>query len=141
MRSYDNAAAITAAPSNAFLDPVLRHLLAERVQDWTVTDLLDLTHVLVVESGDSEADIVREVAFSPLSNSIDGRFGSPEFQGPQFDWIERHDGWFELIQTFQDGFAFVLFVEVAPGTNPELLDLCREYAAERAESGAAGEPA
>lgn len=129
MLSYDNAAAIAAAPTTASLDPRLQQLIADRVHDWTVTSLLELTHLLIVQAEDSEKDIVEEIAFSPLENPLDGnRFGSSGFV-PPFDWLQRHDGWFELIQTVSNsGFAFVLFIEDADGADPSLQALCRAYA-------------
>lgn len=131
MLSFDNAAAIAAAPTNASIDPALRQLLADRVHDWTVTDLLDLTHVLVVQIGDAENDIVEEIAVSPMENPLDGRrFGSPLFV-PAFDWLQDHGGWFELIQTVSNsGFAFVLFIEDAEGVDRSLRSLCHAYADE-----------
>ena len=142
MLSFADPASIVAAPTHAPNDAVLQRLLADRVHDWAATDLLELTHLLIVGPGDSEDDIVREVAFSPLISSIDRiPYGSPGFQ-PPFDWIEAHPGWFELIQTVgNDGFAFVLFVEDAPGTAPELLAMCRSGAEQPAGSIAAEEPA
>ena len=129
MLSFDNAAAIAAAPTSASIDPALRQLLADRVHDWAATDLLGLTHLLIVQAGDTEEDILKEVAFSPLANPLNGsRFGSPAFR-PAFDWLQGHGGWFELIQTVaNDGFAFVLFIEEAEGSDPALLSLCRTYA-------------
>lgn len=128
MLSFDSAAAIAAAPTTASIDPVLRQLLADRVHDWATTDLLDLTYLLIVQAGDAEEDILEAVAFSPLVNPIDGRrFGSKGFV-PHWDWLEAHDGWWELIVTFGDGYAFVLFIEDSEGTDPELRALCRTYA-------------
>lgn len=129
MISFDNAGAIAAAPTNAFIDPALRQLLADRVHDWAATDLLGLTHLLIVQAGDTEGDILKEAAFSPLSNPLNGsRIGSPAFQ-PAFDWLQDHGGWFELIQTVSnDGFAFVLFIEDAEGADRALISLCRTYA-------------
>ena len=129
MLSFYDAAAIAAAPTTASIDPTLKQLLADRIHDWTATDLLDLTHLLIVQSGDTEEGILEEVAFSPLVNPIDRRrFGSKEFV-PHWDWLERHRGWFELIITVaNDGYAFVLFIEDAEGVDPELRALCRTYA-------------
>lgn len=125
MLSYDNAAAIAAAPEDA-TEPELKELLADRVHDWAATDLLGLTHLLIVQAGDAEQDIVDEVGFSPLVSPIDGaRFGSPQFH-PHHDWLEQHVGWTEL--TFcigNDGWACVMFVQDADGADPELLALCR----------------
>lgn len=130
MLSFYTAAAIAAAPTNASVDPALRLLLADRVHDWAATGLLGLTHLLIVQPGDTEEDIVEEVAFSPLVNPIDGfRWGSADFQ-PHHDWLERRGGWFELVFAVgNDGFAFVLFVQDADGADPELLSLCRACAA------------
>jgi hypothetical protein len=129
MLSFHDAAAIAAAPTIAAIDLNLRQLLADRVQHWTTTDLLNLTHLLIIEPGDSEEDIVEEVAFSPLVSSIDGeRFGSDSFV-PPFDWLSKVGGYFELIQTVgNDGFAFVLFIADAEGVASELRSLCRTYA-------------
>lgn len=129
MLSFYTAEAIAAAPTNASIDPALRRLLADRVSDWTTTCLLDHTHLLIVEAGDTEQDIVAEVAFSPLINPLDGeRFGSSRFV-PHWDWFEEHQGWFELVFTVgNDGFAFVLLIRDADGVDPDLLSLCRAQA-------------
>jgi hypothetical protein len=135
MLSCADPAAIAAAPNHAPNDPALQKLLADRIHDWAATDLLGLTHLLVVEAGDTEQQVVEEIAYSPLVNPINGaRFPSPAYL-PPFDFLERHDGWFELIQTVaNDGFAFVIFIEDVEEGDPELLNLCRTYARE-------GEPA
>jgi hypothetical protein len=95
--------------------------------------LLDLTHILVIEPGDTEQAIVDAIGFSPLVSPLDGwRYGSNNFH-PYWDGpVWRHDGWFELIVTVgNDGFAFILLIADEPGMLPELLDLCREFAAGR----------
>ena len=129
MLSFHDAAAITAAPNAATIDPTLKQLLADRVHDWKATDLLDLTHLAVVQAGDSEKSIIDEVAFSPLSNPLDGRrFGTKGFE-PCWDWLERHDGWFEMIVTVgNDGFAFVLMIQDSDAIDPQLRQLCQTYA-------------
>jgi hypothetical protein len=128
MLAFDNPAAIAGAPSTPGLDPVITQLLKDRVHDWAATDLLGLTHVLVVQLGDSEQTILDEIPFSPLTNSMnDSRFGSPDFE-PPFDWLSTHDGWAEIIATVSnDGFAFHLFIELAPDADPDLLALVRAY--------------
>jgi hypothetical protein len=129
MLSLHDAATITAAPNSASIDPTLKQLLADRIHDWTATDLLDLTHLLIVQAGDTEAAVIAEVAFSPSVNPLDGRrFGSKGFE-PGWDWLERHDGWFEMIVTVgNDGFAFVLFIQDSDGIEPQLRQLCEAYA-------------
>ena len=86
------AAAIAAAPKDASLDPHLRQLLADRVHDWTTTDLLDLTYLVIVEAGDSESDILAAVGYSPFVNPLDdSRFGSPSFT-PPWTWLGAASG-------------------------------------------------
>ena len=84
----------------------LKELLHKRIYQIFGDGLADLTHLLVIEAGDTEAMVRAEVAFSPL---------------------EDHGGWFEL--TFcvgNDGFAFVLLVQDEPGSGwPELRAACR----------------
>ena len=60
------------------LDPCLHTLIERRFA--ALGELADWTDLLVVEPGDSEQDVVREVGFSPLVEPIDGaRFGSEGF--------------------------------------------------------------
>jgi hypothetical protein len=114
------------------LDPRLQQLLADRIHDARETNLLGLTHLLVVQPGDCEHTIAEEICLSPLTNPIDGeRFGSVDFQ-PWWDWLQQHDGWFEMIITVgNSGFAFILLIQDADGVQPELLSLCRTYVEER----------
>lgn len=103
------------------LEPNLHKLLQGRIEDALALELGGLTHFLVVEPGDEEGDIIEAIGFSPLVS----RLGGIHLQ-PDWDWIERHEGWWELVYTVaNDGFAFILFVQDAPGVLPALLDLCR----------------
>jgi hypothetical protein len=44
--------------------------------------------------------------------------------------MEKHTGWWELVYTVaNDGFAFLVLVQDAPGVLPDLLALCRAAAA------------
>jgi hypothetical protein len=128
MLSLYDKSSIEAALASP-LQPDLRKLLTDRISDAAASDLLDLTHFLVVQPGDCEHNIADEICLTPLTNPIDGeRFGSPEFQ-PWWDYLEAHDGWFEMIITVgNSGFAFILLIEDAEGVQPELLSLCRAYA-------------
>jgi hypothetical protein len=111
------------------LEPKLQHLLVDRIKDTASLDLLDLTHIVVVEPGESEEDLQEEISLSPTINPIDGeRYPSAQFQ-VWWDWLERHDGYWEMIITVADtGFAYLLFVPDADNTDPKLRDLCRTYA-------------
>lgn len=103
---------------------LLKTLLDDRLADTIQCGLQDLTHVLVVESGDRESDIVDALGFSPLISRIDGIRDQPDW-----DWLEQHEGWWELLYTIgNDGFAYILFVEDAEGEPSELALLCRHHA-------------
>lgn len=112
------------------LDPKLHALLADRIQDTIDCDLTELTHIVVASM---EAEIVAETTFSPLVNPIDGkRWPNPGFI-PGWDWLERHEGFFELIVTVGDsGFAYILIIPDADETEADLLDMCRHFAGEPA---------
>ncbi len=101
------------------LGKVLRVLIEDRLADILHCGLQELSHVLVVEAGDTEQQIIEAIGFSPLQSRIDNRPNCPGW-----DWIERHDGWWELLDTVgNSGFAYTLLVKDAEG--PPLADLCR----------------
>jgi hypothetical protein len=121
---YDRATMAHALTLN--LDPTLLRLLGDRIAALG-EELIDWTEYLVVEAGDTEADIVRHIGFSPLVESIDGvRFGERGFH-EHWDWLTNHGGWYEMSVSFGSTFAYVLFVEKAEGVPPDLLELCSEY--------------
>ena len=105
---------------NQPLAPELKTLLKDRLTDTLHCGMQDHTHVLVVEAGDTEQQIIEAVGFSPLRSRIDNLPNTPDW-----DWIERHDGWWELLYCVGDsGFAFILLAEDDPGS--ELARLCRD---------------
>lgn len=102
------------------LQPDLHDLIANRLQDAFACELADLTHILVIQTGDTEAQIVNAIGFSPLVSRMDGNRLQPDW-----DHIEQHPGHWELVYTVgNSGFAFLVFVERADGVLPELLSLC-----------------
>ncbi|MEP9403430.1 hypothetical protein [Sphingomonas sp. VNH70] len=113
------------------IDPQLRRLLERRfaalITPWG--DLTDWTEWIILEPGDEESDIVREVGFSPLVEPVDGaRFGTAGFQ-PFWDHLDLEHSHFLMIQSFGSIFGYVLIIPDAEGILPELLALCRQYAA------------
>ena len=89
-------------------EPRLRSIIQRRIDE--LGDLFSWTEILVVEPGDSEADIIREVGFSPLVEPIDGvRFNSEGFQ-PFWDYLTDRGGWHELSISFGSSFAYILFI-------------------------------
>ena len=108
------------------LEPQLHRLLAARISALS-PELIGYTEYLVIEAGDTEADIVGHIGLSPLIEPIDGkRYGEPGFH-PHWDWLADRGGWFELIFTFGSAFAYVLLVENVFGTIPSLRQMCQEH--------------
>jgi hypothetical protein len=106
------------------LEPDLHALIKGRVQDALKLGFADLTHIVVVEPYDTEADLIEALGFSPLASRLDGVPLQPDW-----DWLERHEAYWELVYTVSnDGFAFPVLVQDAPGVLPALLALCRAVA-------------
>ncbi len=120
--------ATTALALARDLEPQLHRLLTERIEALG-EELIDWTEYLVVESGDTEADIVREVGFSPLVEPFDGiRYGEAGFHIGAIDWLVDHGGWYEMSASFGSTFAYVLFVMKADGVPEDLQRMCAEFA-------------
>lgn len=124
---YDRAT--MARASIMPFDDCLYRLLKERI-DALVTDahdLTDSTEFLILQPGDTEADIVRHVGFSPLVEPIEGhRFGSIGFQ-PFWDWLADRGGYFEMIVTFGSIFAYILLIPDRDDILTDLRAICRRY--------------
>lgn len=89
-------------------DPTLAPLLLR------YEDLLDLATIIVVEPGDTLADVI-----SRLGHAFDG-----------WEFIHAHPiGWHEAVFiTSDDGAGVVVFVPDRQGVDPALLELCRASA-------------
>ena len=99
----------------------LKPLLCRCIRHAADQGLADLTHILVVEPGDTEADIIDAIGFTPLASRIDRILGQPDWDAISLE----HHGWYRLVYLVGDsGFAFLVFVQDAPGVLPELLALC-----------------
>ena len=121
---YDRAGFALALTLN--LEPRLHRLLSGRIAA-LADELIDFTEYLVVQSGDTEDDIVRAVGLSPLVEPIEGiRFGQPGFE-PHWDWLVRHDGWFEMVFTFGGTHALILLTEDNEGVLPELREMFHQH--------------
>jgi hypothetical protein len=89
----------------------LRSILAEIVAHASETGLLELTYVVILESGDTEHDIAEVIGFSPLTNPIDSIGWKQRGFHPYWACLRLRGGWFELIHTVSnDGFAFILLI-------------------------------
>ena len=97
--------AVRAALSQP-LKPELKTLLSDRLADTESCGLARHTHVLVIEAGDTEADIIDAVGFSPLASRIDGNRDQPDW-----DWLERQEAFWEALYCVGDsGFAYILLI-------------------------------
>jgi hypothetical protein len=115
------------------LDPRLIDLLRRRFADLVTPygDLTDWTEFIVVEPGDTEADVERELGFSPLVNPVDGsRFGTPTFQ-PFWDHLALAAGYFEMAFSFGSTFAAIVLVADDRHVDSHLLRSCRMYASDK----------
>jgi hypothetical protein len=128
---YDRAT--TAHALTLDLDPLLRALL----EKWLVhtltadSDLSDDTEYLIVEQGDTEADVIRHINFSPMIEPIDGRrYGTSGFH-PFWDRLEHNAGWYEMVVTFGSAFALILLISDTNDACPDLVALCGQYAREQ----------
>lgn len=121
MIDLPTTAALKAA-SETTAQPELRKLLSDRLADTVSCGLEKLTHMLVIEAGDREAEVVEAIGFSPLKSRIDGKRCQPDW-----DWIDYQSGWWELIYTVgNSGFAYILLVEDDPRSL--FAQLCRNEA-------------
>ena len=103
------------------IDPQLRVLLADRLSDTRHCGLEGLTHVLVIEEGDDEDAVMTAIGFSPLRSRIDGIPNQPDW-----DWIEHHPGWIELLYCVGDsGFAYIVLVKDSDAS--PFAALCRQF--------------
>lgn len=112
------------------LDEGLRELLLLRQSQLNENDKLEFSEVaffLIVEVEDDLGALEAQLGFSPLVNPMDDtRYGDPDFT-PWWDWIEDHNGWFELVFVLtDDGFAHVVLIRDGEGLAHSLLSLCRE---------------
>lgn len=123
---HDTASAEEAL--NQPLDPDLRKCISAKLEQAQAAGLADLTHILVIQPGDTEATIIGEIGFSPLCNPLDGdRFGHPDFQ-PYWAWLHDAGGWYEIIVTVGNaGFAYLIFVTKEEGVLSDLLAMCSAH--------------
>jgi hypothetical protein len=121
----------SAAVSARNLDPPMRAALKAELALLKAGehDLTDWTDIALIQPGDSEADIGREVGFSPLIDPVSNvRFGELGFE-VGWDHLSLRGGVFRFVFTFGSTHATILLVPDADGILSELLTLCRHYAA------------
>ena len=114
-------------------DTHLRQLIERRIQEineccpW---DANELGPFIVVEPGDTAADLEPVIGFSVFEGIFDSsRFGDEDF-APSFEFAEAVSGdLFELVYVVSDsGYGYDIFVVNRPGVDPTLLAFCQTYA-------------
>lgn len=108
---------------NQPLDPALREIIEARWSDAQSLGLVDQTHSLVIQPGDSEEAIQEQLGWSPLVHPIDEtRFGSEDFR-PYWSWLQNLGSYFELLQPAGNaGFCSILLIDKDAG---EFAAMCR----------------
>lgn len=108
----------------------LRALIDNHLSLARLHGLESLTVVLVIQPDDTEADVVAEVGFSLVTNPITAiRYDDPDFE-PYWAWLNRAGRWVQLVHTISDdGFAFILLIENTESQFPDLVAMCRAWAA------------
>lgn len=108
----------------------LRALIDNHLSLARLQGLESLTVLLVIQADDTEADVVAELGFSPVINPISAiRYDDAEFE-PYWAWLTKTGRWFQLVHTVSDdGFAFILLIENEESQFPDLVAMCRAWAA------------
>ena len=114
-------------------DPGMRKLVARRFAEILAGEVHDRERhgfMIVVEPADTVDAIEEESGFAVLRDFFDEvGFGDPEFQ-PSAEAIEEHSGCYELVFiTNDEGAGVTIFVPKVEGVDPELLDMCAQFAA------------
>jgi hypothetical protein len=117
---------------SSITDPAIRSLAEQRFVDICDGDDYDEDvhgFMIVVEAGDSVADLERESSCPILCSPYNAlRFGDAAFR-PCFEVLEEHEACYELVYVISDGgFGVVIFIPTAPVIDPELLSFCSAYA-------------
>lgn len=113
---------------NSPIDCRLKQLLTLR-RDQLGGDINDMAHFAIVQPADTAADLEQTISFSIFQNPADGSCqGEPDFS-PGWEWIQDHGFAYELCFIMDDsGFGHVVIIPKQQGVDPELLNLCQQYA-------------
>ena len=113
-------------------DPVLRHLI-----ETTITALSEdypydpdvLGYFLIVEPGDTIAELDAQIGFSILANRWTGIRVDAPGSTQHFEVLEEHAGYFEMVFIVSDdGCNGIELIVPLRGVAPELLAMCARYA-------------
>ena len=117
-------------------DPVLRHLIETTItalsEDYPY-DPGELGYFLIVEPGDTIAELDAQIGFSILANRWTGiRFDAPGYT-QHFEVLDEHAGYFEMVFVTDDtGLGVEIFIGQVAGIDPDLIAMCQQYAVKAA---------
>ena len=119
---YDRAGLLAVLTQS--LDIELIGLLQSRIANADRQGLLDMTEIVVIGSGDTEADLIEAIGFSPLVDLDGRRFGERGFCSPlayaarvSLDYHEA------IVVVGNSGFAFHLLIH--DRADARLVALCQ----------------
>lgn len=129
MKMYRDLASIRAlaiqVPATD-LQRLVKHRLESLVQEDADNTAL-LLAVMVMEEGDTSADLEEALDFSVLRNRWNGLTPDAEQFTPSWDALDEHPGWYELTFILCDaGEGIVVFIPKA--LDGPLTELCRTHA-------------
>lgn len=123
MHLYDRATMAHALTTD--IEPELHSLLQSHFS--RLGELIDYTEFLVIQPGDTEADLLGLIGQTPTVEPIEGcRYGEPGFF-EHWTSLVKSGGWYEMTLTFGAEFAYVLLIQNAPGVPSDLLRLCGAF--------------
>lgn len=112
-------------------DQVLVQLLQSRLAFYADYEepLSDLFKLILMEPGDTLADLDSEFNGAFLINHYSGRrYGDPGFK-PAFEVLEEYPGFYAMLFCEGDGgFGIEVIVPKATSIDPRLLSLCAQFA-------------
>ena len=114
------------------IDPDLKTILLDRLEllaEFSEWDLGDLAHFVIVEPGDRIDAIEKELGISPFVNLVDDvRYPDPAFEPSWETCLYRHRHYSLTFALSDSGLGLCLLVPDRDDIEPQLLELCREYA-------------
>ncbi len=85
-------------------------------------------HFIIVQVGDTVAELERECGFPILRNWLDDTYYGDDDFTPCFEALEEHARCWEIVWILNDdGCGVEVFVPKVIGIDPVLLAFCREY--------------
>lgn len=126
-----------APAAERLADPAIRNIVQARfsAMDAENPDLDEWGYFIVIEDGDVDADVEKQLGFSVFANRFNGKvFGDAGFT-PSFEILEDHESCVELVFVLSDdGYGVEVLIPHAVSFDSRLRSLCERYAIRPQES-------